>query len=299
MKKKSKHNINFHFWSGLCLLVAACLFILSSRAARSQDIYRFKPIDDVSKHKSYNININKDAFTVLIFPREIKQVSVSTNKVSAFVSDQQSNIVFVQTNDTNLSEPNLTILTKDHKLYNFVLDYKKSLNNFVYTIDKETVKVKDQGPSIKQADPKEDYNNISGLVLAKRNNQWNVSKKVFGIRLTLIGSYISGDTMFLKVKVTNTTKLKYDLDVFNLYARDAYDAKKRVAKTKMPIPILNIYPKLGNIGPRKSEIVVIAYKKVVIANKKSMFLDLAETNGDRSLTIPIRYNSIKNPTVLN
>lgn len=299
MKKKAKYNINFFLWSGLCLLIAAFLFILSATAAQGQDIYRFKPIDDVNKHKSYNININKDAFTVLIFPREIKQVSVSNNKVSAFVSDQQSNIVFVQTSDTNLSEPNLTVLTKDHKLYNFVLDYKKSLNNFVYTIDKETVKVRDQGKEIKPPDPTDDYSNISGLVLAKKNNQWNVSKKLFGIRLTLIGSYIFNDTMFLKVKITNTTKLKYDLDTFNLYAWDAYDAKKRVAKTKMPIHILNIYPKLADIGPRKSEIIVIAYKKVVIANKKSMFLDLAETNGDRSLTIPIRYNSIKNPTVLN
>ena len=104
-----------------------------------------------------------------------------------------------------------------------------------------------------------------------------------GMDFGLDGIYIKDDVLFFQFHLKNETQIRYDAESLRFYIRDKNSIKRTSSQDKEVQPIYTKHSGLPESG--KGQVIVVAFPKFTIAEKKRLAIELMEKDGDRNPSV--------------
>ena len=182
------------------------------------------------------------------------------------------------------------------KLYSFVLDYNEEFPQLNLTLNK----TKPDGQEIYFSDEiinDQDIQEYSKLALDDKKKLRGQRKSNYDIDFRLNGIFIREQVMYYRIKVTNNSKISYDIDQLRFFIRDTKKIK-RTASQEIEITPIYILNDVDKIQAEAENIFVFALPKFTIPEKKYLAIQLMEKNGGRHLEEHIKNTKLVQVTIL-
>lgn len=227
--------------------------------------------------------------TNIIFPYAIVSVDRGSRDVLAQKANGVENILQVKAAKENFSQTNLTVVTADGKLTSFVVDYAEqpaALSISMSTANEDPV-IAIPTESINM----EEMQEFARAAVASEKKLGGGKDKTFGIRLKLNGIYIHEDVMCLRIRISNSTNINYDIDQLRLYIRDQKKVK-RTASQEIEISPVLVYNNTQKVSGKSENTFAFVVPKFTIPDKKFLVIQLMEKNGGRHLELHVKNKKI-------
>ena len=250
----------------------------------------------LSKTESDSLMIAYSKTTNLVFPFAIKSVDKGSPDILVQKAKGLENILQVKAAQKGFFQTNLTVVTADGKLYSFVLDYNEEFPQLNLTLNK----TKPDGQEIYFSDEitnEKDIQEYSKLALYDKKKLRGQKESKYDIDLKLNGIFIREQVMYYRIKVTNNSKISYDIDQIRFFIRDAKKVK-RTASQEIEITPIYILNDIDKIQAEAENIFVFALPKFTIPEKKYLVIQLMEKNGGRHLEEHVKNTKLVQVTVL-
>lgn len=246
----------------------------------------------------YQLAVGHDKTVNLVFPYNIVSVDRGSVDVLAQKASEVSNILQVKCEDENFKPTNLTVVTAEGALYSFLL-------HFVPTPRLLNLKVADLEIPIQQIAQFEGglksqakLRDAAQRIATKKEIINKLADKGNDMGLQVQGIYISGDVLYFQIRLENNSRINYDVAQFRSYLTDSKQAK-RTAKQETPLIPLFSEGNDKRIEGNSSNIIVLAFDKFTIPNKKHMVMQIMEQNGGRNLQLKIKNKDILKAKSIN
>jgi len=250
----------------------------------------------LSKTESDSLMIAYSKTTNLVFPFAIKSVDKGSPDILVQKAKGLENILQVKAAQKGFFQTNLTVVTADGKLYSFVLDYNEEFPQLNLTLNK----TKPDGQEIYFSDEitnEKDIQEYSKLALYDKKKLRGQKESKYDIDLKLNGIFIREQVMYYRIKVTNHSKINYEIDELRFFIRDAKKIK-RTASQEIEITPIYILNDVDKIQAEAENIFVFALPKFTIPEKKYLAIQLMEKNGGRHLEEDVKNTKLVQVTVL-
>lgn len=225
--------------------------------------------------EAIKIEICANKTVSLVFPANI--ISVDRGSDQVLTQKATDNILKVKAASDSCRETNLTVVTADHKIYSFIIVYAEHPAHLtIHLGNKEMVKTVNH------------LDTVCNKVLRLRPNLTGLKFSAGKVSLQLIGWYISGSTMFCKLKMENRSQIGYDIDELRFYIRDKNTLRRTASQEILQQP-LYISGDTSTIPGRSSRFWIIVLNKFTIPDEKLFEVEVLERNGGRNLLIKL-YN---------
>lgn len=265
------------------ILIALWLSCCTAIAGQAQPLRHFSPSSLVTP---YQLDITWHKTTLLIFPASIQGADRGDNYVLAQKVKGTDNILKVKAGQKDFKQSNLTVITKDGKVYSFTVNYSADPSYQVIDLRKKRVKapVEFRGLSLNKKQI-EDY---AGIITRQKDFIHGVKQHKFQMKFKLRGIYVRKDLLFFRFTLNNKTKLSYNIDFLRFYVKDKKEPKRTAVQEK------DIHPVLLKVLPDKTKdtgkIIIAVFKKFSVADDKDFIIEMMEKNGDRhfGLKVPER-----------
>lgn len=225
----------------------------------------------------------------IIFPTAISAVDRGSRDILAQKVKGVDNVLQLKAGRANFKETNLTVITLDGELHQFVVRYADAPRTFTIHV------AGDHGPSspvlFKQETTSAELEETADLILNNLDSHTIKTTSGNQMRLALQGIYIQDNTLHYHLKITNNSNIPFHTDMLRFYVRDRQKVKRTASQEVAQIPV---YHK-GNtavFNGKSTEEVVFAIPKFTIPDAKVLVIELMEKNGGRHLRLPIRNKSI-------
>ena len=243
----------------------------------------------------YPLEITYFKTTNIIFPSAIVGVDRGSKDVLAQKAIGAANILQLKAARDSFPETNLTVITADGKLNSFVINYdpKPSVLNI-------SMKERDNKNSIFLSPGSVNEAEVTTYAthaLYSKYKGRKVKHRKYGIRFGLNGIFIRDNLMYLRLTITNTSNISYDIDQLRFFIRDQKKAK-RTASQEIEITPVHIQNKVTKIDGRSSQALVVAVPKFTIPDKKYFAIQLFEANGGRHIELSVKNRTIIKAAVL-
>ena len=248
------------------------------------------------KTESDSLMIAYSKTTNLVFPFAIKSVDKGSPDILVQKAKGLENILQVKAAQKGFFQTNLTVVTADGKLYSFVLDYNEEFPQLNLTLNK----TKPDGQEIYFSDEiinDQDIQEYSKLALDDKKKLRGQRKSNYDIDFRLNGIFIREQVMYYRIKVTNNSKISYDIDQLRFFIRDTKKIK-RTASQEIEITPIYILNDVDKIQAEAENIFVFALPKFTIPEKKYLAIQLMEKNGGRHLEEHIKNTKLVQVTIL-
>lgn len=259
----------------LLALWLCCSTVITTQAQR---LRHFSPASLV---QPYQLDITWHKTTLLIFPASIQNADRGDQYVLAQKVKGTDNILKVKAGQKNFKQSNLSVITKDGKVYSFTVNYSDNPTYQVVDLRKNRKKTpaKFSGLSLKK-------NQIEGytkLIVRQRSFVHGIKQHKFQMKFKLRGIYVKDDVLFFRFSLNNKTQLQYDIGFLRFYIKDKKQPKRTAVQEK------EIKPMLLKILPSKNtgKTIVVAFKKFSIADDKNFIIELMEKDGDRHFQLKV------------
>lgn len=243
----------------------------------------------------YPLEVTYFKTTNIIFPSAIVGVDRGSKDVLAQKAKGAANILQLKAARDSFPETNLTVITADGKLNSFVINYNPKpsvLNVSLKDIDNKNVIFLSPG-SVNEAE----VNTYATHALYSKYKGRKVKHRKYGICFGLNGIFIRDNLMYLRLTITNTSNISYDIDQLRFLIRDQKKAK-RTASQEIEITPVHIKNKITKINGRSSQTLVVVVSKFTIPNKKYLAIQLFEANGGRHIELSVKNRTIIKAAVL-
>ncbi|MWB94932.1 MULTISPECIES: conjugative transposon protein TraN [Flavobacterium] len=234
--------------------------------------------------------------TSIVFPFAIKSVDKGSPEILVQKAKGLENILQVKAAQKGFFQTNLTVVTADGKLYSFVLDYNEEFPQLNLTLNKTKPDVQEIYFSDEITNEK-DIQEYSKLALYDKKKLRGQKESKYDIDLKLNGIFIREQVMYYRIKVTNNSKISYDIDQIRFFIRDAKKVK-RTASQEIEITPIYILNDIDKIQAEAENIFVFALPKFTIPEKKYLVIQLMEKNGGRHLEEHVKNTKLVQVTVL-
>lgn len=268
------------------MITGIFLFIINNNTFSQSHVQNLK----TTIIEPYRLSITFYKTTNLIFPYAIKSVDRGSRDVLAQKAKGVENILLVKAGRENFTETNLSVITSDGKLYSFILNYSNnpSLLNISFTKDttsEETV------PLLQSENNEAQMQLMTKRIAEEKRMLHAIHGYKYKIELRLNGIYIKGDVVFYQLEIKNHSNINYDIDMLRFFI---YDDKKskRTASQEIEIGPLYVYGDTSVIKDQSKNILVFAFPKFTIPDKKYLSIQLMEKNGGRHLQLRIHNRTI-------
>ena len=291
------------------------------------------------------IEVSENYTTVLIFPSQVEEpilgneqeyvIKPSNNNSS--ISKKTIRLGYVKIDNVE-KNTNLTVITRNNNIYEFLLNYKKVPNKLTHFIKRDsssttlentleveepkntTAKIPDsyysKGVVTKKGKPREDDKNseipLDELYqLDDKTAYFNIqSKKVNNKkkRIFQVSHEMSNIELTLKQVSYAKDEIFFHLllenkggqtfDVDFIKSKLSRDIKEVGTDQSIPITPLYIYDEPVRVKGNTKANFIMIFKKFSINKKKRLDIDLAERNGERDLLLHIKSKYINNPVKL-
>nr|WP_315246582.1 conjugative transposon protein TraN [uncultured Flavobacterium sp.] len=248
------------------------------------------------KTESDSLMIAYSKTTNLVFPFAIKSVDKGSPDILVQKAKGLENILQVKAAQKGFFQTNLTVVTADGKLYSFVLDYNEEFPQLTLTLNK----TKSDGQEIYFSDEiinDQDIEEYSKLALYDKKKLRGQRKSNYDIDFRLNGIFIRDEVMYYRIKVTNNSKINYEIDQLRFFIRDTKKIK-RTASQEIEIKPIYILNEVDKIQAEAENIFVFALPKFTIPEKKYLAIQLMEKNGGRHLEEHVKNTKLVQVTVL-
>ena len=250
----------------------------------------------LSKTESDSLMIAYSKTTSIVFPFAIKSVDKGSPEILVQKAKGLENILQIKAAQKGFFQTNLTVVTADGKLYSFVLDYNEEFPQLNLTLNK----TKPDGQEIYFSDEitnEKDIQEYSKLALYDKQKLRGQKESKYDIDFKLNGIFIREQVMYYRIKVTNNSKISYDIDQIRFFIRDAKKVK-RTASQEIEIRPIYILNDVDKIQAEAENIFVFALPKFTIPEKKYLAIQLMEKNGGRHLEEHVKNTKLVQVTVL-
>lgn len=234
--------------------------------------------------------------TSIVFPFAIKSVDKGSPEILVQKAKGLENILQVKAAQKGFFQTNLTVVTADGKLYSFVLDYNEEFPQLNLTLNKTKPDVQEIYFSDEITNEK-DIQEYSKLALYDKKKLRGQRENKYDIDLKLNGIFIREQVMYYRIKVTNNSKINYEIDQLRFFIRDTKKIK-RTASQEIEITPIYILNDVDKIEAEAENIFVFALPKFTIPEKKYLVIQLMEKNGGRHLEEHVKNTKLVQVTVL-
>lgn len=206
--------------------------------------------------------------------------------------------------EAKFAESNLYVETENGH-HSFVVIFKPTIKKTVYYYEGEgdvsilntpkehTVNSKPAPKTAKsikkeKIDITEGFKKDCEIIATNANRFADYGEIKKGMVFSLNDLYVKDNYLYFKVTATNTKNIKYDIDFYKLVVRNNKGAVKKAAVQEDVITPVYIYNEAKEVIEGKEKVTkVFVCNKFTIADKKKLYIELWEKNGDRLLEASI------------
>lgn len=229
------------------------------------------------------LGISEANTTSLLFPFPIVSVDRGSQDVLAQKPKGIENLLQIKAAQAEFITSNLTVVTSDGKLYNFLVTYEYEPLTYAYDFSKSTdysTATFDDGRNAQQIDA------WASMAYYDRN-RIKIKERNYDISLSITGLYVAGDYMFFRVLLENETNISYDIDQLRFFVRDK-KISRRTASQEVELQPISIWQPADKVPAKGIKSIVVVLPKFTIPDKKNLFMQLTEKNGGRHLLLKVK-----------
>ncbi|MCC9073491.1 conjugative transposon protein TraN [Flavobacterium sp. F-65] len=252
--------------------------------------------NNLSKIEPDSLLIAYSKTTNIVFPFAIKSVDKGSSDILVQKAKGLENILQIKAAQKGFLQTNLTVVTADAKLYSFVLNYDEESPQLNLSLNK----TKSEGQEIYFSDENindEDVQEYSKLAFYDKKKLRGEKESQYDIDFSLNGIFIRDEVMYYRIKVTNNSKINYDIDQLRFFIRDTKKIK-RTASQEIEITPIYILNNVVKIEGEAENTFVFALPKFTIPEKKFLSIQLMEKNGGRHVELHVKNTKLVQVTVL-
>lgn len=238
----------------------------------------------------YDIQVTDQATTVISFPYTVLNADCGNESLRAEKVPEKANVIKVKAAVPFTDLTSLHVFTADGGIYTFKVSYRPALSTLTYDLKVPAPQTGIFAGSLPIA-PLNERDLKADLEKIKSGKKFiHISNRKFKLRLSLQGIYAHNNTVFLKFRVVNRSRLSYQAGWANLYIEDKKVAR-RSSVQQIPIPpkYTDALPFLEGKAGREW---ILAIPQTTIPDKKRMTFELQEQNGGRHITLTIRNRDL-------
>ncbi|MFV8353568.1 conjugative transposon protein TraN [Flavobacterium sp. XS2P14] len=250
----------------------------------------------LSKIEPDSLTIAYSKTTNLVFPFAIKSVDKGSQDILVQKAKGLENILQIKAAQKGFFQTNLTVVTADGKLHSFVLNYGENSPQLNLTVNK----TKPEGQEIyfsSESGNEKDVQEYSKLAFYDKKKIRGEKESTYEIEFQLNAIFIRDDVMYYRIKVTNNSKINYDIDQLRFFIRDNKKVK-RTASQEIEITPIYILNNVVKIEGETENTFVFAIPKFTIPEKKYLAIQLMEKNGGRHVELHVKNTKLVQVTVL-
>lgn len=220
--------------------------------------------------------------TSLLFPYPIVSVDRGSQDILAQKPKGIENILQIKAAQQEFTNSNLTVITSDGKLYNFLIAYEPE--PFSYAYDFSAFKVK--GNAMTTSHNSAQIDALASMAYHDRS-RIAISEKAYDVNLSVTGIFIAEDYIFYRILLKNDSNIGYDIDQLRFFVRDQ-KRSRRTASQETELAPITIWQPVVKVPAQGMKSFVVVLPKFTIPNKKNLYLQLTELSGGRHLQMKIR-----------
>jgi conjugative transposon TraN protein len=265
------------------MAASVLLLLIINLAARGQstELYTLSP---------YPLEITTQKTTNIIFPYDIVSVDKGSRWILAQKAKGVSNILQLKAAQAGFEQSNLTVLTRDGKLYSFLVDYNPEPLQLSIGFSKDANE-NGQGAALKDAYNQAQIQKNAAKISTYPRSLRGISDKSGQVKMQLLGIYIHGDLMYYQLRLTNRSPIPYDIESIRFFACDSKKAK-RGAVQSLEIEPVQVYNDSSRIEPAGTLVKVYALPKMTLEAAKKLQIKISEQNGGRHPLVEIRNKTL-------
>jgi conjugative transposon TraN protein len=269
---------------GYLLLIATSVF------AQQTDKNRLSKIESDSLAIAYSKTTN------IVFPFAIKSVDRGSQDVLVQKAKGLENILMIKAAKQGFAQTNLTVVTADGQLYSFVLKYDEHCPQLNLILNKTKSEAQEIYFSSDTGN-EENIQKYSKLAFYDKKKLRGEKENKYDIQFQLSGIFIRDDVMYYRIKITNNSKINYDVDQLRFFIRDNKKVKRTASQEIeiLPVYILN---NVATIEAESENTFVFAFPKFTIPEQKYLAMQLMEKNGGRHVELHVNNKKLVQVTVL-
>lgn len=255
-------------------LICLCT-IMAALGASAQNIIG---LDDKTNIPSYKLEVSWHKTTLLIFPAPIKNADRGDSYVLAESVKDVNNMLKVKAGQKGFEQSNLSVVTADGKVYSFTVTYNEDAPCLPVDMGKQPpyAPVTFKGVSLNSRQLETYGARVAGSVPFLSGGGYHKHGMDFG----LDGVFIKDDVLFFLLHLKNETQIRYDIASLRFYIRDKSSIKRTASQDKEVQPIYAKYNGTPESG--KGQVIVVAFPKFTISEKKRLAIEMMEQDGDRN-----------------
>lgn len=236
------------------------------------------PVDAATLIPAYKLDISWHKTTLLIFPAPVLDADRGDEYVLAETVKDANNILKVKAGQKGFEQSNLQVVTKDGKVYSFIVNYSEDAPSLPVDMGKQPpyAPITFKGVSLNSKQLDTFAAKVAGSLPFVSGGSYHKHGMDFG----LDGIYIKDDVMFFQFHLKNKTQIRYDAASLRFYLRDKKSVKRTASQDKEILPLLIKYTGTPESG--KGQAIVVAFPKFTISEKKLVTAELMEQGGDRN-----------------
>jgi conjugative transposon TraN protein len=237
----------------------------------------------------YHVAVAFSKTANIIFPYSIVSVDIGSRNVLAQKAKGVENILQIKAAKERFPQTNISVITADGKLTSFLVDYAEQPS--VLNLSLVTEERKNLACILSETVNEGEVQKYVKLAWVSKEKIRSIKDKRFGINMKLNGLFIHENIMYLRISIANKTNINYDIDQLRFYIRDQKKAK-RTATQELELKPVYVKDSTSVIVGQTEKVLVYAFPKFTIPDKKYLAIELMEKNGGRHLKIKVRNKTI-------
>ncbi|PVY40922.1 conjugative transposon protein TraN [Pontibacter virosus] len=225
--------------------------------------------------------------TSLIFPYPILSVDRGSGDILAQVPEQTANVLQVKGAREHFPNTNLTVITKDGKLYSFPVRYASAPAATLLSLDSLTpteASVLLPGGRLHDAE----LDNISRQLAQDARFYHGIKARTGGMRFALEGLYSKGNTLVYRLVLHNASSLPFELEAVRFATKDRRQARRAASQEVELQPYYAWGTQDASIEAGASQVFFFALERFPLGRGKEQVIELYERKGSRHLSLRLR-----------
>lgn len=243
------------------------------------------------------MQLSTDRTTVIVLAAPIAENGVDRGspQISAKTVDGLSNVVKVKATSDSLRPTNLTIFTKDGRVYRFAVEFSRNPACDFFDFSDLPTQATSDGAHFRHDRINDDaVSKTAGFVSDLPPTRSRPRSRRLGqTQLKIHGVYLSGNVLFFQFGISNKSGVPFTIDLVRSYQKDRKKSKRTSQMEKQMSPLAISFAGNPTInGNDRPYFFVLAFDRFTIADSKFFMVEVAERNGDRHLVLKLRGTDI-------
>lgn len=238
----------------------------------------------------YQVNVNWDKTTVLIFPKKVVSADFGNSAIIAERDAAVPRVLKLKASSREFKPTTMYVLCEDEKFYPFEVSYSDSIDS--RPIDFQYLDGRKEGGEkslpLKFNDEEVDFlvNHLKGE--KEESVNWKTTNAL--MRMGISGIYVGGGFLFFKLSIENRSGIDWNLESGKVYVKDKIQTKRTAVRDVEKQPFKWGKPII--IPGNEKENSILVMEQFTIADRKEFLIELSEKNGDRNLKMRISGRNI-------